>query len=617
MLVAGIAMLVAWSGQVAWGQYITYGPVVGGVTAVSARFYIQTEQLRVYQLELATDSSFSTLAAIVTDSTRANRYGSRLSEVTGLEPFTKYWYRYRFEGVIDSLMGSFYTFPQDTNTNVTFRMVVGSCNYNDNFPLFESIKRFEPHLFIHLGDWNYPPSSPGQGWDYNLDPAKRARSFQIRYSDNNMKRYVFPYSALDFIYDDDWSQNGVQGTSWPNTYTTPRQGGGLNNHFETNYMDSSHRVGAIRAYFDYFPGYPAVDTAWGIFHRIPVGLADIFVTDVRTSSTPQNAAYQYDSTAGAAPWKFQPEALGEAHTLLGPVQRNWLLDGLRTSGAPWRFAASGVVFNTRYREFMNLLMALQNLPINGFAGQNGTAGTVSAALAYNWAAYPVDHQPLLDLARSPEGRNIVFLSGDSHSSAIDDGTNAGMPELMASGLAAGDEGFLNHYINRISRQALGKTVREILWNKGGNGVDNENFADTYTTVEIFGKDSLRLRVIDELDQLLATHTILRNAKSQDTTTSVPGIPSDKLMWVAFPNPARDRLSIRLNGSRWQPVEGDACTLIAPTGQVVRRVPLSRPLGDTVEVSLAGLPVGVYVLRLETAQHGIETRKVMIRPLDEH
>jgi phosphodiesterase/alkaline phosphatase D-like protein len=554
-----------------------------------------------FTVEYSLDSTFSQNTTTKADSTRTDLFGSVIVDLDSLPAFRRIYYRILFDGVRDTLFAagpySFHTFPAPDDGDRRLKIVVGSCNYFDNFPLFESVRRFDPHLFLHLGDWNYPPSAPGLGWDYNLYPNKRARSFALRYRDENMRRYVQPRCAVDYIYDDDWSQNGVQGTSWPVTTFYKDSLGKVHHRFDTQYMDSAHRVGAIRAYVEHFPGYVLPDSSKGIYHSIRMGKTEFFVTDVRTSSTPQNWAYFYDSAQTRAPWRFDPESLGAAHTLLGREQRNWLTTGLENSNADWRFIASGVVFNKRYREFMDRLMPLQELEIP-LAGRNETAGTYSAALAYNWAAYPVDLNAVLDLAHAGKLKKTVFLSGDSHSSAIDDGANAGIPELMASGLAAGDEGYANYYINQFTKTLLNQSVKQILWNKGGNGVDNENFADTYTTIEIFGKDSLRLRVVDELDQVIASFTMYDATTGRETTPA-------RTMTVVFPNPAKDCLNIEFTRP---PRSTDVLTLLSADGK-----PAITVVGpaQNQRIHLKGLAHGVYLLQF----NGGDTRKVWVHPWD--
>lgn len=591
-------LLLLWSAAVN-AQVITSGPIVGGVTERSARIYVQTAAPRPFVLELSPDSTFAQNLTQINDSTRSDKYASVIVDLDGLPEFRRIFYRFRFDGATDTLFAarpySFHTFPGPDDGESHLKIVVGSCNYFDNFPLFESVRRFDPHLFLHLGDWNYPPSAPGQGWDYNLYPDKRARSFALRYQDENMRRYVQPRCAVDYIYDDDWSQNGVQGTSWPTTSYFRDSAGKVRHRYDTEFMDSAHRIGAIRAYVEHFPGYPLPDSAHGIYHKIRMGKTEFFVTDARTTSTPQNWAYVLDTATGL--WRFDPEALGEAHTLIGPVQRSWLVTGLENSAADWRFIASGVVFNKRYREFIDGLMPVQEVEIP-VAGRNETAGTYSAALAYNWAAYPVDLNAILGLAQAGKLKKTVFLSGDSHSSAIDDGTNAGIPELMASGLAAGDEGYANYYINQFTKLLLNKTVKEILWNRGGNGVDNDNFADTYTTLEVFGKDSLRLRVVDELDQILSSFTLY------DATTGRTSVPARE-MTVVFPNPAKDRIHVQFART---PLPGDVLSLSTPDGVVVKKV-VGPQVSETL--SLSGLAKGVYFLRFNDG----EARKILVHPWD--
>src|SRR5688572_14409142 len=91
-------------------QFITHGPVVGGVTPTTARMYVRTHQPLPFTLEVSTDTSFSNPLTF-TDSTRAQRDSSMIFNLSGLAPYTLYHYRLWFNGVIDSVQGSFKTFP--------------------------------------------------------------------------------------------------------------------------------------------------------------------------------------------------------------------------------------------------------------------------------------------------------------------------------------------------------------------------------------------------------------------------------------------------------------------------------------------------------------------------
>ena len=70
-----------------------------------------------------------------------------------------------------------------------------------------------------------------------------------------------------------------------------------------------------------------------------------------------------------------------------------------------------------------------------------------------------DQDSLLAFIASRNIRNVIVLSGDSHTSAIDDGTNAGLPEIMAANLDIANSEFL----------PVLKLFGIDIWNKGAQG----------------------------------------------------------------------------------------------------------------------------------------------------
>src|SRR5689334_9300631 len=93
-------------------QSITHGPVIGAVTPTSARMYVRTHQPQEFTIELATDTAFTNPLTFL-DSTRAWRDSSIITDISGLAPYTTYYYRLLFNGVADSTQGYFKTFPEE------------------------------------------------------------------------------------------------------------------------------------------------------------------------------------------------------------------------------------------------------------------------------------------------------------------------------------------------------------------------------------------------------------------------------------------------------------------------------------------------------------------------
>ncbi len=467
-----------------FAQSITSGPVVGGLTSESARFYIRTDVPVEFELEIDTLENFAT-SFLITDSTRSNQFSTAITDVSGFEPYKKYHYRYLINGQPQDSIYQFTSFPEEGDEG-HYKIAVGSCNYFENFPLFGHIKAFDPMLFVHLGDWKYPPST--FGWDYNLYPDRVANAFSWCYNDANMSGYILNGMAIDYVYDDSYCHNGNQGATHPRTEIVQLGPDSFFYDLQTVEFNPEVISGAIRGYFDHFPGYEAVDTTIGIHHSFKLGNMEFFMLDLRNPATPQNAPFVYHPETNT--YTFEP---GPDHSLMSAGQRQWLLDGLQNSTADWKIIGSSVMFNKRFVQFRETAIQL--------AALSPALIDYASSLSYFWNAYPADQETLLNFIEENDLKDVIVISGDSHSSMVDDGTNAGLPELSASGLTSEDEGYLNHSLDSVI-DLIGYDYGTIdsLWNGGGNGVDNNNFSDSYGTMEVFGKDSMRLCAMDELGQ---------------------------------------------------------------------------------------------------------------------
>ncbi len=559
-------------------QHITHGPVVGGVSNSGARIYVKTgTQATEFTLELDKSASFPNPSSYI-DSTRTDLFGSNIITLDGLDSNTEYFYRFQFNGDTDLRTGKFRTFPNN-DSEEPLRIIVGSCNYESNPSLFQQIKDFQPHLFIHLGDWNWPPAQLGN--DYCLDPQKRAQSFAQRYADQSMMEYVLPFMPVEYIYDDDYSYNDSEGWTYPSFEVTVN-GPLATTELFTNAMPPGIREGAIEGYFDHFPAYAAVDTAEGIHHRFRMGNLELFMLDARNSRTPRHDAFIQDPVTGL--WDFAPDSTN--HTMLGAAQRQWLLDELEESDADWKIIGSSVIFNTYYAEILDVAMGLQSFAIS-LDGFDGSGATLASNISYNWAGYPADQQPLLDLYKSGAVKDLLLISGDSHSSALDDGENSGIPELNSSGLAAGNEGIINYYVDSISALFNFPPVEEALWNGGGNGVGNTNFNDSYGTIEVFGKDSLRYCAIDEFGQVFGCITLLHSSLNTSYST-IFSKPSDVFQLI-YPNPSRNFLHVVFD-EKVSFQKGEMLILTNASGKKVASFQL---IDKKVVIPVGSFPEGQY------------------------
>ncbi|RMD95788.1 MAG: T9SS C-terminal target domain-containing protein, partial [Calditrichaeota bacterium] len=110
---------------------------------------------------------------------------------------------------------------------------------------------------------------------------------------------------------------------------------------------------------------------------------------------------------------------------------------------------------------------------------------------------PHSVQRLVKAVAEAKIENVIMLSGDSHTAAIDDGANALFPEIMAGALDRTN-----------SREvALAQSFALNKWNRGGQTIERNNFNSHYGRVTVFGQDSVRMELIDEFGELITRYTL--------------------------------------------------------------------------------------------------------------
>lgn len=573
------------------GQTIASGPVVGGVRPTSARIFIQTSAPTEFLVQLSATSNFST-ALTFQGQTTPESQNTAVVSLSGLSANTQYNYRItRPDTSVIAGGFKFQTFPNDGALG-NYRIAVGSCNYGANPGLYESVANFNPLLFIHLGDWGWPPNPLGN--DMMLYRDKQAESFTTRYNMAGMKDQVLTKCAIDYVYDDDYCWNDNEGWTYPRIVQSTLPNGQPFYDLQTINFDPAIRDSAISAYFRLFPGYPAVNVQDGIHHSFKLGNIEFMMLDLRTSRTARHQQFNYNQATNS--YTYQPAA---THTLMGQNQRQWLLNKLSTSTADWKILGSSVIFNKRFSRFLQAMVQVSALAPQYI--------TYASNLSYQWPAYP-DQEIVLDHIRTNGVKNVVVISGDSHSSMVDDGTNAGLPELSASGMAANDEGYMNYMIDSIIQLTqMPYPIRDSVWNGGGNGVGNTNFSDSYGTLEVFGKDSLRMCAIDEFDQIMGCVTIYHSSLPMGARALVSD--GGEIMELLYPNPARDR--VRITFKTGHSIGKDDFLVIQDArGGIVKAWKGPQIPANGTDIELRTLQSGTYTVNY-TGKARLETRKLIV------
>ncbi len=247
---------------------------------------------------------------------------------------------------------------------------------------------------MQIGDWTYPDfGNPGKG--YNESMEKLAETYRIRYD------YGYPFNSevlsrmpAVYLYDDhDYAGNDADGT----------------NTFKAN---------SVKAYDMFFPHYELSNPGNGIWQKFSFGDVDFFLLDLRTqrssNSNAINSQGLFDPPTG--------HSILSGFSIDGENQKTWLENSLKNSNAKWKVIVSPVIFNPRYLDALKDERIAQMFP------------KVQKGIIDKWAGYPEDIEFLTGIIKNNNIKNVIIVSGDSHSSYIDDGTNSGIPEISSSNL---------------------------------------------------------------------------------------------------------------------------------------------------------------------------------------
>ncbi len=474
-----IVMLISF--PVVRGQSITLSPVVGNVTSNRADILFRTDIPGTVKIEFSLFEDFS--QSFFTTGTTTGSGDSELFgklSLTNLTPDEIYFYRFIIneQPYDDGITRSFKTFPPEGSGD-EFKFIFGSGQQERNDPesyvggIFPVLADEEAAFFIQQGDWTYPDTTdyydPGNYFNLNYDLI--IDSYKSKYASDYPMVRLLSNTPVAYTYDDhDLSNNDCDGT-YP----------GIPN--------------SIKGYVNLFPSYPVVDSSDGIYQKFTYGNSDIFLLDNRSKRSPNIEAFEFEGDS----LYFEPLP---GHTILGEAQMNWLMEELLNSTANWKFISTGTPFNPGWRAAIEWAVSAQGfldsllLPTTGYV----TPQEIALFSADKWSAFPEDIIGLIKFVSDNQIENVIFLSGDTHTTGVDDGANSIFPELMASGLD----------------RTNGRTVQIFeylgihVWNSGGHTFDlpMSKFGNSFGRVYVFGGDSVRLEAVTEENEVIGSTTVL-------------------------------------------------------------------------------------------------------------
>ena len=351
-----------------FGQVLTHGPVVGGVTESSANVFVRTDQEASVALWYGKDPNLGTHLVSGTFDTSSTNDFTKIIPLTSLTVETTYYMNVVVNGAPQSSAPypSFKTFARG-GTSRTFKFIVLTDfetvrNLTGTVQTFASAAATSPVFAFIGGDFDHRNPK-------NL--AAKRQMFKELYDANT------PFME-DFV--------NLILRETPIIHQWDDHDAGMNNIDKTYpRWDLTQQV-----FQEYVPSYPLPSITPGVWQKFSYAQADCFVLDCRSQRDP---SFQIDNAHKSM---LDGKNLG----VNGELQ--WLKDGLLASTARWKIIFTSVITN----------------PTTKFPD--------------GWAGYQTEWNSLKVFINTNNIRGVVFISGDLHLGAIDNGTAAGFPEMCVA-----------------------------------------------------------------------------------------------------------------------------------------------------------------------------------------
>jgi len=302
-------------------------------------------------------------------------------EVSGLSPDRPYWYRFTAGGQ-QSETGRTRTLPAIGAMPARVRFALASCqNWEQGlFTAYRHMLKEDVDFVFHVGDYIY--ETVAKITVFRKHPGTECMSlddYRLRYSlykaDPALREM---HAAVPWMVTPD---DHEVDNNYANAISE-----------ELNVKPDDfliRRAAAYQAYYEHQP-LRRMSVPKGpdmlLHRRVPWGaLADFHILDTRQ--------YRSDQPCGDGNKPPCPESLDPSQTIMGTAQRDWLFDGLKTSGAAWNVLAQQVMM----------------------ARVDRKAGEGVAYSMDQWPGYEMERRKVLKHFHDARVRNPIVLSGDIHS----------------------------------------------------------------------------------------------------------------------------------------------------------------------------------------------------------
>ncbi|GAA0829758.1 alkaline phosphatase D family protein [Streptosporangium amethystogenes subsp. fukuiense] len=335
--------------------------------------------------QLATDERFARVVRAGTETARRQRAHSVHVEVDHLEPGREYFYRFRAEGHL-SPTGRTRTAPSAVSTvssSSPLTFAVAACAHYEHgfYTAYRRLAEQDPELVVHLGDYMYEYAPRGY----------TALAGSVRQHTSGTCATLADYRTRHAQYKSDADLQAAHAVApWLVAFDDHE----IENNWAGEVSSSGdpafarRRANAFQAYYENMPLRRASvpgGASMRVHRRVDWGpLARFHLLDTRQFRDDQ--ACEDGLRSGC------DDRLATGRTLLGADQRNWLLDGLASSGARWNLVGQQILM----------------------AQRDSKVGPGTEVNMDSWDGYAAERTRLLTGFRDSGAANPVVLTGDAH-----------------------------------------------------------------------------------------------------------------------------------------------------------------------------------------------------------
>lgn len=334
---------------------LVHGPMLGCVTGSSARLWVRTaEEIPVQVLAHPAEKPDSTIKSPIVMTKGKNDFTAVLT-VDGLKPDTRYYYEVILNGAPSSIRRTFKTFPANAKPAKFQIAFGGGAGYAPQHErIWNTIASHKPAAFLFLGDNVY------------IDHPEQTEVQQYCYYRRQSRPEFRSLAASTGIYaiwdDHDFGTNDCIGGP---DIEKPEWKRRVWNTFKNNWNN---------------PYYGGGETQPGCWFDFSIGDVDFFMLDGRY--------YRTD------PQKQNP-------SMLGPVQKAWLLEKLKASKATFKVIASPVPFSFGTKPSI----------------QRTRRGMVHGSLD-TWEGFKDEREEIFSFIEENKIDGVILLSADRHRSDV-------------------------------------------------------------------------------------------------------------------------------------------------------------------------------------------------------